>query len=163
YVFDDSFSALDFRTDAMLRAELRRGAGDRGGFVGGRAGSAVTGGGESGVLGERGGGGGGGSGGAVGRGGGGGGVARARCAAGGGSGGGGVGVGGGRGWREWGGEGGGGGRMSAQRPGARGPAAGPPRGPMPFGPRGGPGMMGVPAEKARNFRGTMGRLVAYLR
>lgn len=34
---------------------------------------------------------------------------------------------------------------------------------MPFGPRGGPGMFGAPAEKPRNFRLTMQRLVAYLR
>ncbi|HEY7032281.1 MAG TPA: hypothetical protein VH482_13165, partial [Thermomicrobiales bacterium] len=50
--------------------------------------------------------------------------------------------------------------MSAQRP--RAPSSGPARPGMMFG-RGGPGMMGTPAEKARNFRGTMGRLVAYLR
>jgi ATP-binding cassette subfamily B multidrug efflux pump len=50
--------------------------------------------------------------------------------------------------------------MSAQRP---GPPGGAGRPPFAMGPRGGPGMMGAPAEKAKNFRGTIRRLVSFLR
>ncbi|MDB4866298.1 MAG: transporter ATP-binding protein, partial [Cohnella sp.] len=49
------------------------------------------------------------------------------------------------------------------RPGGPGAAGGPPaRGPMPFG--GGPGMMmGMPGQRAKNFKGTFRRLAGYLR